>query len=189
MIGNFIADFVKGQKALGTLEPEIVLGIELHRSIDAFTDNHRIVKQSKARLSPKYRHYSGVVVDMFYDHFLAKNWLEYHHEPLQSYSEAIYRILQHHITILPNNAQHMLPYMATNNWLVGYSTETGLHKALSGMAKRTPYESKMEQAVTDLKLNYNLYEEEFTQFFPILKKYSDDWLSGKRKINLSLKSL
>jgi acyl carrier protein phosphodiesterase len=179
MIGNFIADFVKGQKALNTFSPEIILGVELHRAIDAFTDNHSIVKQSKARLSPKYRHYSGVVVDMFYDHFLAARWHEYHPDTLQTYSETIYKTLYEHLAILPTRAQHMLPYMASNNWLVNYGTETGLHKALSGMAKRTPYESKMEQAVPDLKIHYHMYEEEFIQFFPVLKKYSDDWLIEK----------
>ncbi|MEQ8424061.1 MAG: DUF479 domain-containing protein, partial [Cyclobacteriaceae bacterium] len=74
MIGNFIGDFVKGKNLSARYNPDVVLGIELHRAIDEYTDSHDVVQKSKVRLRPKYRHYSGVIVDMFYDHFLAKNW-------------------------------------------------------------------------------------------------------------------
>jgi acyl carrier protein phosphodiesterase len=180
LVGNFIADFVKGKLALAAFDPGIVLGIELHRAIDTFTDTHSIVKESKARLSPKYRHYSGVVVDMFYDHFLAKSWDKYHLMPLPDFSQVAYKTLNQHHAILPADAQRMLPFMTTHNWLVGYGTEQGLHRALSGMAKRTPFESKMEEAVADLKLSYYLFEVEFAEFFPILKRYTEEWLLAKQ---------
>src|SRR5258708_857949 len=74
LVGNFIGDFVKGKYLRDRYEPEIAKGIELHRAIDYFTDLHPIVRQSKNRLRPKYNHYSGIIVDIFYDHFLAANW-------------------------------------------------------------------------------------------------------------------
>ncbi len=175
LIGNFIADFVKGKVALANFESEIVLGIELHRAIDAFTDSHSIVKQSKARLSPKYRHYSGVIVDMFYDHFLAANWNNYNSIALPLYAQSVYALLGSHELILPAGAKRMLPYMSKHDWLVSYSTTEGIQRALLGMAKRTPYESKMEEATTDLINSYNLFQEEFKMFFPILANFCESW--------------
>src|SRR5690349_12341831 len=83
MVGNFIGDFVKGRNLDDRFSSGIVKGIELHRAIDEYTDSHPVVAQSKNRLRPKYRHYAPVIVDVFYDHFLAKNWKNYHPTSLE----------------------------------------------------------------------------------------------------------
>lgn len=168
MVGNFIGDFVKGKNALVNFETEIVRGIELHRSIDEFTDKHPIVSNSKSRLREKYRHYSGVIVDVFYDHFLANNWKEYHQAPLPTYAANSYQIIEDHYPILPAEVKNMFPYMKRGNWLLGYSFVEGIHRALSGMASRTTFVSKMEQASGDLVTHYDAFEKEFREFFPEL---------------------
>jgi acyl carrier protein phosphodiesterase len=179
IIGNFIADFVKGRAALAVFEPAVIAGIELHRAIDSFTDAHALVKQSKVRLSATYRHYAGVIVDMFYDHFLAANWPSYHSSPLADFSQLCYRILANHETILPEGAKRMLPYMSKHDWLVSYATIEGINKALSGMARRTPYQSNMEVASLDLVAHYELFQHEFELFYPELQHYCSQWLTEK----------
>jgi acyl carrier protein phosphodiesterase len=179
MVGNFIGDFVKGRKALESFEAEIVKGIELHRSIDLFTDKHPVVSRSKDRLRSKYRHYSGVIVDVFYDHFLAKNWNQFHDQPLPDFAEKTYRTVERFNGILPKEVKYMLPYMTKANWLVNYSKVEGIHRALSGMARRTSYDSKMDEAQNDLIRNYNDFEKEFKEFFPALKAHCDNWLREK----------
>ncbi len=87
MVGNFIGDFVRGKNFHEQYSPSIALGIELHREIDEFTDNHSVVLESKKRLRPKYRHYSPVIIDMFYDHVLAKNWSAHSTTPLDQYAQ------------------------------------------------------------------------------------------------------
>jgi acyl carrier protein phosphodiesterase len=171
MVGNFIADFVKGRSALQKFDPEIVRGIRLHRSIDAFTDTHAVVTQSKNRLRSKYRHYSGVIVDVFYDHFLASNWSHYHTEPLAAYAARVYRLIQRFEPVLPQEVKYMLPYMIDGNWLVNYGRVEGIHRALSGMAKRTPFNSRMEEATQDLIENADEFKKEFEVFFPELVAY------------------
>jgi acyl carrier protein phosphodiesterase len=173
MVGNFIGDFIKGRSALAKFETAIVKGVELHRAIDAFTDTHPVVTQSKNRLRPKYRHYSGVIVDVFYDHFLAKNWNVYHPEPLPVFAERAYKTIGSFDVILPKEVKQMLPYMVRGNWLVNYSQVEGIHRALSGMASRTPYLSKMDEAVGDLEKNYQDFKDEFDLFFPDLAKYCE----------------
>jgi len=175
IVGNFIADHVKGN-AMNKFKEEIKNGIYLHRAIDAFTDSHPVFIQSKNRLAPNYRKYAGVIADMFYDHFLSAYWKDYSQEKIESFTSRMYRIVMKRYFILPLKTQRILPFMAKDNWLKGYGTTEGMARALNGMAKRTPFESGMENAVTDLKKDYNLYKLEFETFFPDVVTYSREWL-------------
>ena len=176
MLGNFIGDFVKGRNLLEQFEPEIVKGIELHRAIDEYTDNHPIVLESKVRLRPTYRHYAAVIVDVYYDHFLAKNWNLYHAEPLPDFAERTYAMVKEFDSILPPRFNYMLSYMTRGNWLVNYAKVEEIGRALSGMAGRSKYKSKMELAVNDLRENYDLFQKEFSTFFPELQRHTQDWI-------------
>ena len=176
MIGNFIGDFVKGGNTTALYGADIVKGIGLHRAIDQFTDSHPTVKESKNRLRPKYRHYAPVIVDMFYDHFLAKNWDQFHHRPLTDYASDFYLLTRRYEAVLPNKLQALLPYMIAHNWLVSYARTEGIHRALSGMARRTSFDSKMEEAVVDLRSHYPAFENEFMEFFPALQQFAEEWI-------------
>ncbi|MBL7844908.1 MAG: DUF479 domain-containing protein [Cyclobacteriaceae bacterium] len=176
MVGNFIGDFVKGRNLLEQFEPEIARGIALHRAIDEFTDSHPIVTVSKNRLRPTYRHYSAVIVDMFYDHLLAKNWEQYYTDFLPDFAERSYHTLEKFHHILPEGVKFMLPYMTKGNWLVNYARMEGIERALTGMARRSKHESKMELAVEDLKKNYADFTQEFSIFYPQLQAFSKNWL-------------
>jgi acyl carrier protein phosphodiesterase len=175
-IGNFIGDFVKGRNLTGRFDVEIAKGIALHREIDWFTDTHPVVKQSKDRIRPKYRHYSGVIIDIFYDHFLAKNWNNYSDYLLPDFAETCYTTIQQYDQILPEDVKQMLPYMIKGNWLLNSSKLEGIQQALSGMARRTKFESKMEESVADLKENYQNFKTEFEFFFPDLITHCNHWI-------------
>lgn len=177
LVGNFIADFVKGKQALNEFEQPVIKGIELHRAIDAYTDSHPVVRESKNRLRPKYRHYAAVIVDVFYDHFLANQWKTFHHQTLDDFVSATYQTIESFSAILPLPLKRMLPYMIKGNWLVGYSEVSGIGQALSGMASRTPYDSKMDEATKDLSDHYVLFQEEFNRFFPDLTSFAETWRS------------
>lgn len=176
MVGNFIGDFVKGRKAADQFDDDITAGITLHRAIDEFTDGHPVVARSKQRLRPFFRHYSPVVVDMFYDHFLAANWQDYHPVALPEYAAGVYDLLKSYHDVLPQSVQHILPYMVKGNWLVSYAEPEGIHRALSGMAARTPYESGMEKATEVLEAHYSEFRREFMEFFPEIELYAEDYL-------------
>lgn len=179
MIGNFIADHVKG-KVILDFSDEIRAGIVLHREIDQFTDSHPVFLKSKMRLANNYRKYAGVIVDMFYDHFLAANWDDYSEEDLEKYTQRVYKILMKKFLILPRKTKYILPFMAKSNWLRNYGSFDGLHRALSGMAKRTPYESGMEKATDDLKNDYDFYRQEFREFFPDVIRFSKKRIEEKQ---------
>ena len=175
LVGNFIADFVKGKQALNGFEKQIIKGIELHRAIDAYTDSHAVVRESKNRLRPKYRHYSAVIVDVFYDHLLARNWKSFHHQTLDDFASATYGTIESYSEVLPLPVKQMLPYMIRGNWFVGYAQIAGINQALSGMARRTPYTSKMDEASKELHNHYEEFQKEFNTFFPDLITYTQNW--------------
>lgn len=170
-IGNFMADGVRGNKYL-ELHSEIQKGIILHRTIDTFTDAHPIFRQSTKRLHANYHHFSGVIVDVFYDHFLAKNWSLYSDEKLEVYVANFYDSLTTHDDLLTEKAQMMKPYMIQQNWLLSYQTIEGIEKILSQMDNRIKRESNMRFSVQELKLFYNEFENDFTIFFNDLRVHS-----------------
>lgn len=180
MVGNFIGDFVKGRNLKEQFGDGIAMGIELHRAIDEFTDKHLIVKQSKTRLFPTYRHYSAVIIDIFYDHFLASGWNDYSKEPLASYARRAYQLVVDQDALLPEQVKRMLPYMMHGNWLVNYAQVEGIQRAMTGMSRRATFESKMEQSVGDLRAHYTEFESEFKAFFPEIQAYTSDWLLSNR---------
>ena len=178
--GNFIGDFVKGRDLAEKYGSAIAAGVELHRAIDAFTDTHRTVKQSKDRLRPVYRHYSGVIIDIFYDHFLAAGWNQFSPVPLEDYAANIYQIITDQHAILPERVNQMLPYMVKGNWLRNYANLEGIQRVLGGMARRASFESKMELATNDLRASYHDFKKEFEAFFPELQDYCSHWLDNAR---------
>ncbi len=175
LVGNFIGDFVKGQ-GYRNYEFGIRKGIVLHREIDSYTDQHPLVLQSKVRLRPNYHHYSGVVVDLFYDHFLAKNWDLYSNQALSDFAQWVYRTVAQNQELLPDRVSGMLSYMTKGNWLLNYAEIRGIDRALTGMASRTRFRSNMENAAGDLEHHYQEFESEFLQFFPQIADHVRTWL-------------
>jgi acyl carrier protein phosphodiesterase len=115
---------------------------------------------------------------MYYDHFLARHWNTFHEDTLEDYTRQAYTIIKKYDAILPEEVRQMLVYMSRDNWLLGYASIEGIHRALSGMARRTSFRSKMEEAIEDLERNYEIFEKEFLQFFPELKAHADDFLNS-----------
>ena len=171
-IGNFMADGIHG-KHFDTFPMEIQKGIILHRSIDTFTDAHPIFRQSTKRLHANYHHYSGIIVDIFYDHFLAKNWNDYSDERLDDYSERFYQSLRENHDSLTLKTQKMLPYMENHNWLLSYQSIESIESVLARMDTRMKYESNMRFSVVELRTFYSEFESEFTAFFKELIVHSN----------------
>lgn len=170
-IGNFMADGIRG-KQFEHFPADVQKGILLHRFIDTYTDSHDIFRQSTKRLHEKYHHYSGVIVDIIYDHFLAKNWTKYSDEKLEGFINRFYRSLHENYTILTEKTQDIMPYMIERNWLLSYQTVEGIHQILAQMDRRSKNISKMQFASGDLREFYTEFEQEFTLFFEDIKHQS-----------------
>lgn len=175
-IGNFMADSIRGN-SYENYPDEIKKGILLHRSIDSFTDMHPVYRQSKHRLHEKYGHYSGVIMDIFYDHFLAKNWANYSDKNLEDYADEFYQLLRNNYDLLTDKIQGMMPYMIARNWLVSYASISGLEMILFQMDHRTKNRVAMHESIVELQEFYSEFETEFTQFFIELQEHCQQKLN------------
>jgi len=168
-IGNFMADGIRG-KQFEHFPQDVQKGIILHRFIDTYTDSHDVFRQSTKRLHEKYHHYAGVIVDIVYDHFLAKNWSKYSDEKLEDFIDRFYSSLHKNYAILTEKTQDLMPYMIERNWLLSYRTVEGIHQILTQMDRRSKNISKMQFASEELKEYYAEFEQEFTTFFEDIQK-------------------
>lgn len=168
LIGNFLGDMVR-KVEWNNYSPKIIEGIKMHQEIDFFTDTHTIVKTHKALLTPKHRHFSGVVLDIFYDYFLANNWQKYHNTTLGSYAEWVYQTLEKQEVNYTRKAKMAFNHMKKHNWLTAYSSLDGIDQVLKGMAQRTKFDSAMSDSLVDLQKHHLVFEEGFQVFFEELK--------------------
>lgn len=177
LIGNFIADAVKGSD-WQHYSKGVQKGIHLHRAIDHFTDTHDIVRESKSKLWARYRHYNAVIIDIFYDHFLAKGWDNYHKISLPAFVEDTYHQLEQQKHRFPERIQHLLHYMVKHDWLLGYRSLEGVQSVMNGMSRRTSFNSGMENSTEELIQHYDEFEQEFETFFPLLIEFSNTTLAS-----------
>jgi acyl carrier protein phosphodiesterase len=175
-IGNLIADRIKGNQ-VKELPSEIQKGVYLHREIDEFTDKHPIFKECVRELFPKYRHYSRVLVDMYFDHFLAANWQRYHPVPLAEFSEDFYDKLEVESTQFSDSIQKFIRALIQYNWFDEYRTLEGLRKILSQMERRTKFPSNLAAATEDLRQKYPYFEGRFFEFMIELISFTKNKLA------------
>lgn len=175
LIGNFIGDFVKG-KMIDTYPTGIRQGIRLHREIDKFTDTHPLVKASQSYLRPTFGHYSTVITDIFFDYFLGKYWEKYSQKSLEIFAEETYQTVSKYTENLPEEFGEMFYWMRSQNWLLSYRTIEGIQRSLTGLSKRTRFESKMEFATEFLLEKENEFELIFFAFFKDLETFAREKL-------------
>ena len=179
IVGNFLADFIRNSQVEDLPEP-IREGVALHRMIDTYTDNHPMVRQSSARLRPKHRKYAPVLVDVFYDFLLARNWGRYHAAPLSNFTASTYQVLEEHRSLMPPFLQERLSLMIADDWLHRYTTPEGLSFVFSRMKRRLTRPEWLSGALDSLLADLEAYEEEFNAFFPEVIEFVKGGERGER---------
>ena len=183
LIGNFIGDYIKGKSYIKY--PELIKkGILMHRDIDTFTDYHAITKRSRMRIIEKYHKYSGIIIDIFYDHFLARNFEEYSNISLEDFVNYTYVFLKRNYKILPAAIKYWLPTFLENNWMMTYTTIEGIERVLDRMSAHTSLPNHSAYAVEVLSGEYDDFATDFKEFFPLIiqfleEKYDID-ISGQK---------
>lgn len=171
LVGNMISDFVKGGQKNG-YAAIVQKGIGLHRAIDAFTDAHPATAKAKQIFRPAYRLYSGPVMDIVYDHFLATDETEFSEASLLRFTTNVYQTLEEETVHLPGRFLPVLTYMKMENWLYHYRTLNGIEKSLRGLIRRAAYISDSGPAVDLLHGHYDQLKECYQEFFPAVKQFA-----------------
>lgn len=170
LLGSLYGDFVKG-RLQGQFAPEIEGAIQLHRSIDVFTDRHPLVDVALSRFSLTRRRYAGIVLDVFFDHCLARDWAMYADRPLALFTSDVYRVLSSERQ-LPGRLAQIAPHMVANDWLGSYREFEVLEQVLRGISRRLTRPEELAAAMQELRRLYEPLSEDFRLFYPQLQDFA-----------------
>ncbi len=173
IVGNFMGDYVKGRNYMNFPE-QVKKGILVHRDIDTFTDMHMITKRSKRLVAPKYQKYAGIVIDIFYDHFLASLWDSYSTLPLHEFVNRTYDLLKRNYKVLPESIKNWFPTFLENNWMMAYTTIDGIELVLDRMSENTSLPNHAAYAVEVLSDQYESFQDDFLEFFPLIVGFLEE---------------
>jgi acyl carrier protein phosphodiesterase len=169
LVGNMISDFVKGARK-SLYVATVQKGMELHRAIDCFTDSHPATAEAKQIFRADYRLYSGPIVDILYDHFLATDEKEFSNASLLLFTHNVYRTLEEETIHLPQHFVTVLTYMKMENWLYNYHTKEGMQKSLRGLVRRATYINDSTKAFELFINHYETLKACYDDFFPAVKR-------------------
>jgi acyl carrier protein phosphodiesterase len=175
LIGSIMPDLIRG-KLPPELPPPVLAAAHQHRKIDAFTDTHPIVARSKHRFAATQGRYSGILVDVFYDHFLASDWPRWSTEPLDAFIQRVHAAFRTHQHLMPDTMRYPINRMIEQDWLASYATIEGIELALTRLSARLSQrferEVHLETAIPDLRHHDAALRDDFNAFFPHLKRYA-----------------
>lgn len=170
LTGNLISDFVKGKKKFD-YPPRILAGINLHRAIDEFTDDHEVNKSVAKIFKPHYGLYSSAFIDVVYDHFVALAVAE-ETKNLEAYTHDVYAKIESYRHLFPSAFNNIFPFMKQHNWLYNYQFSWGIEKSLEGLVHRAAYLTESKTAFELFNTRYDDFKAAFQVFFPLLKTYA-----------------
>lgn len=177
LVGNMISDFVKGRQKFG-YAASVQKGMELHRAIDCFTDGHPATAKAKEFFRPSYRLYSGPIIDIIYDHFLATDDTIFTEASLLRFTNSVYHTLEEETVHLPSNFVPVLTYMKMENWLYGYRTTEGIQKSLRGLFRRAHFITDSTRAAELFLEHYHELKTCYQAFFPHVKQMAKQTLEA-----------
>jgi len=177
-LGNLLADRIKG-KARAGLSARFQRGLKCHQAIDAFTDYHPVVGRSTARIAQEHHPFAGILVDVFYDHFLAKNWDQYATVPLDRFTAELYESMRAYPIDLPAEAADTLRRIIAEDRLGSYRHVAGIEAVLRRLSARLTERLNrpfaLERAISELTTHAESLERDFAEFFPALQAQVARW--------------
>jgi acyl carrier protein phosphodiesterase len=168
LIGNFIADHIRGNN-FSAYSEGIIKGIQMHRKIDTFTDAHPLFKASKRLFYDGFEKYSGVLVDIYFDHLLAKNFSQYHSQDLQIFSEQVYAVYTKNRHLLPESSNRFLHYVIQNNIYTNYGSTKGIETVLKHLSSRIGHGISLNQSIPHFEQAEAELQTNFSEFMLDLK--------------------
>jgi acyl carrier protein phosphodiesterase len=176
LVGHLLGDFVKG-RTMDAYSRQIQAAIRFHRKIDSYCDTHPVTRASRNRIGPLRRRFAGVLVDVGYDHFLARHWHRFHAESLPGFTQGVYAVLKQDRTPLPKRFEAVLSRMITYDWLGSYIHLDKVALALDRTAGRLSHGERFKGGIADIQANYRGLETDFLAFFPDLIRFSKEYNS------------
>jgi acyl carrier protein phosphodiesterase len=174
IVGSVVGDWIKGALPAG-LPEDIARGVALHRAIDSHAEKHPAFKQSRARVSAVRRRYAGVLVDVYYDHLLARDWAIFHHQPLPQFTAQAYRHIESRLQELPSDSHGALRLMAEEDWLSSYAKVEGIADVLVRMSRRARQPNPMAGGEQELLADLEGFNQDFCLWLADAQAFVAQW--------------
>lgn len=176
-LGGMLGDFVHGAPDPARFAPRVIDGIRLHRAIDVYTDAHAEVLAAKAQLPPPYRRYAGILLDMWFDHCLARDFSHWSRQSLTQRSDALRALLRRRGRLLPPGLQRFSAYMEQHDLPAAYADRAVLGQALAGIGQRLSRANPLDSAVPVLVEHEAVLQRHFEAFFPQVQVFAREWIA------------
>jgi len=173
LVGNFIADFIPGAAAEG-YSPAVLEGIQLHRSIDSYTDRHSESLELRSILRQRHGKYASVAVDLVWDYYLCRNWASYSGLSLEEFARQHYTLLDRYRSVFPESLALRFDAMVDNDFLLAYNGIERARKSLAWMDRRTRFPSRFKELVLDIDKHDRDFDRMFNRFFPDIIQYVEN---------------
>jgi acyl carrier protein phosphodiesterase len=174
VVGGVVGDWIKGPLP-GRLPPDLARGVALHRAIDSHAETQSAFRRSRARVSPARRRYAGVLVDIFYDHLLARDWEVLHHQPFAEYRHAVYRAVAARVAELPEGSHHALKLMAAEDWFQGYARLDGIADVLARMSRRARWPNPLAGGEAEFVSDPDGFRADFQEWLADSMRFAGEW--------------
>lgn len=170
-LGGWLGDFVRG-RIDATLPNGVQRGIALHRAIDTFTDTHVDIRRARGLFEPPYRRYAGILVDIWFDHLLARDFRRWSATPLQPFGEASQQLLTDNHALLPESLRRFNRYMHARNLPAAYADREMISEVLAGVSARFKRENPLAQGLIEISRLEHELADVFAGFFPQLVSFA-----------------
>ncbi|MCE7064742.1 ACP phosphodiesterase [Dyadobacter sp. CY326] len=179
IMGNYVGDFVKGRltdERTADWDADYVTGLKLHRFIDFFTDHHDVVREATHKAALSQGKLSGIVMDIYFDYFLAKYFDNFSSQPLAAYARNMYALIERNARFVTKEMAPMVESMIRQDWLTTYASLEGVDLTFHRLSRRAPYLAPLRNAMLELRENEAFYHDKFSAFFPELQKESEQFI-------------
>lgn len=174
VVGGVVGDWIKGPLP-GRLPADLARGVALHRAIDSFAETQSAFRASRARIAAPRRRYAGVLVDIFYDHLLARDWASFHPVDLETYTREVYALIAARLPELPDSAPPALRMMADQDWLASYRHIDGIAAILTRMSNRVRQPNPLHGGEAELLADIDGFAADFQAWLVAARAFARSW--------------
>lgn len=182
IVGGVVGDWIKGPLP-GSLPDDLAKGVALHRAIDNFAESQTAFQRSRSRVSATRRRYAGVLIDIFYDHLLARDWAQLHHVPLDLFCQSVYRAIEIRLDDLPAASHPGLKLMASEDWLKSYAQLDGIADVLARMSRRARRPNPLEHGEQEFLADASGYVEDFHEWLAEARTFCQQWQQQRANLH------
>lgn len=178
--GQICGDFVKGRE-LSHFPAGVEQGIRLHRHLDMFADSYAGFLAVKQTMTGVPRRFSGIIIDVLFDHHLARHWQQFSTLTLPEHAQTVHSALAEHHHLLPESLQRFSALLKREEILERNTELYAIERTLVHLSSRSPRFSALALGQAQLRDFRESLHQPFEAFYPDLDSAARQFLNKPAK--------